>query len=255
MNALRKKLIVSAFIIAVSAIFFCRVLMPEGAVSVFNIVSYCVGDAGSGKNVLLAISGDGRTEDGERYGQRLLVCDDSAEKELKFLGRIPPDKILNSIDLSSVKPIKIQLGDVNGDGVNEVSVCVYKTAVFHPVMAKRPFFLDLVDGVLIPVWQGSRLSRPFDDYILRDIDLDGIKEIVSVEYLEDGERVIAAYNWEGFGFEMVAQSDAFNGELQFVPDCEDKSEVEAVFSNSDEHYLLKFHLKEDKLEYRKIEAE
>lgn len=36
-------------------------------------------------------------------------------------------------------------------------------------MAKRPFFYDLVEGNLIPVWLGSRLSRPFDDYILNNL--------------------------------------------------------------------------------------
>jgi hypothetical protein len=104
--------------------------------------------------------------------RELLVCDAPAQTDLGKLGYIPPEKILYRIDLAGIRPMKVQLGDINGDGVCEISVCVYKTTTFHPVLAKRPFFFDLVDGNLIPVWLGSRLSRPFDDYILYDIDGD-----------------------------------------------------------------------------------
>jgi hypothetical protein len=111
--------------------------------------------------------------------------------------------------------MKVQLGDVNGDKVNEIALCVYKTTKFYPDLEKRPFFYDLVEGNLIPVWLGSRLSRPFEDYILSDMDADNIDEIVSIEQLENGKSVLAVYNWAGFGFEMQTESKAFDGSLAF----------------------------------------
>ena len=188
--------VASVILLALACVFlFLYKPLPEGAVSRRDIVSYCFGDAtNDGSPELLAIAGQGQNDDGERYGQDLIICDVAAEADIGDLGYIPAAKIRQRIDLSSIKPMKVQLGDVNGDGLNEVALCVYKTAKFHPVMAKRPFFFDLVKGNLIPLWLGSRLSRPFDDYVLYDLDADGIEEIVSIERLEDGDRVLAVYN-------------------------------------------------------------
>ena len=66
-------------------------------------------------------------------------------------------------------PLKVLAGDIDGDGRVEIGVCVYKTAKFHPVPAKRPFFYALQDGRLQPVWLGSRLAWPFADYRLFDL--------------------------------------------------------------------------------------
>lgn len=255
MKAWRKRLIGSAFLIIVlliSAYLFPRMFFPEGAVSHKDIVSYCVGDAtGDGTPELLAISGDGRLDTGERHGDFLLVCDATAEAEIKKHGYIPPEKIQHRIDLSAIKPLKVQLGDVNGDGVKEVAVCVYKTAEFHPIMAKRPFFFDLVDGNLIPVWLGSRLSRPFDDYILCDIDSDAIDEIISVEQLENDNRVIAVYNWRGFGFEMLTQSKEFDCKLYFDTETAGREAganiVNLIFSKDNHNTRLEFSLDNDNI--------
>lgn len=192
---------------------------PEGSILTSEIVSYCIGDAiGDGTNQLLAIAGEGEIDSGERHGEYLLVCEASAKDDMDSLGYIPPEKIYYNIDITGIKPLKVQMGDINGDGVKEIAICVYKTAKYHPVMVKRPFFFSLVEGNLIPVWLGSRLSRPFDDYILYDIDADDIDEIISIELLENDDRVITAYDWRGFGFEVLAQSDEFEGKLLFDSD-------------------------------------
>jgi len=191
--------------------------IPDGAVIAGDVLSYCAGAvADDGGDLLLAITGGGSTDAGERYGDCLLVCAASAVDTLETSGYIPPDGILNRIDLGRIKPMKIMSGDVNGDGKNEVSICAYKTANFHPVMAKRPYFFNISGYNLVPLWLGSRLSRPFSDYTLYDFDGDGADELVSDEYLHNGDRVVAAYKWKGFGFELFAQSDAID-EASFVP--------------------------------------
>jgi hypothetical protein len=254
MKAWQKRVIPAAagiLILALVYLLFCGP-PPEGSVLQRDIVSYCTGDAtGDGIPELLAVSGEGEIGTGERHGVLLLVCDESAEADLTSRGYIPPEKIRYSFDLSDYKPMKVQLGDINGDGVNEVSVCVYKTAKFHPVMAKRPFFFDLVGGNLVPVWLGSRLSRPFDDYILFDVNDDGADEIISIEALEDGRRVVAAYNWKGFGFELLDESEAFDGAISFGIGTRAPTELYVTYSNAREQSKLVFRLKEDALIYSK----
>ena len=248
-----QKRALAIFLITILAVIplFMLSRIPTGAVPLRKIVSYCVGDANNDNAPeLLAIEGEGKLETGERHGGFLLVCDVSAKADIEKLGYIPPEKIRHRIDLTAIKPIKVQLGDVTGDGINEIAVCVYKTAEFHPIMAKRPFFFNLVDGNLVPMWLGSRLSRPFDDYVLRDIDSDGIDEIVSVEQLEDGKRVLAAYDWRDFGFEMLAQSEAFDGKLIFNSNASEKAETGVTYINKEKTVYLKFSLDGERLTYK-----
>jgi len=184
-----------------------------------DIISWFTADIDEDENAeLLLIRTDDPEADltldtGERYGTYVEIYSD-----FDFQNDIPvpqgdPD---HQFDLSEIKPLYIQAGDINGDGITEIAVCVYKTAEFHPVPAKRPFFYDLLDGGLEPVWLGSRLARPFADYTLFDMDDDGIDEIISIEFTEDGNQVLAIYDWKGFGFEVKAVSEEMEGSLKFL---------------------------------------
>lgn len=112
-------------------------------------------------------------------------------------------------DFKDLKPWKVALGDIDGNALDEVSIGVYKETIFHPIMAKRPFIYSYEDGGLYPKWRGSRLARPFTDYIFQDIDGSGLDEIVSIEILEDGSKLINTYKWKGFGFEGYRESKSF----------------------------------------------
>lgn len=109
-------------------------------------------------------------------------------------------------NFSEFKPWKIAIGDIDGDGKDEVSVGMYKKSPFHQVMAKRPFIYSFENGRLEPKWRGSRLSKPFTDYDFYDIDGDSIDEIISVEILESNRKIINTYKWKGFGFEGYLES-------------------------------------------------
>lgn len=148
--------------------------------------------------------------------------DGDGEKELvlitkKFFSKYGAELVIYSStdeeiyrrDFSDLKPWKLALGDVDGDGIDELSLGVYKKTIFHPVMAKRPFIYRYEDGELYPKWRGSRLARPFEDYIFYDIDENGTDEILAIEILEDGKKLINTYKWRGFGFEGYRESRAF----------------------------------------------
>jgi hypothetical protein len=110
--------------------------------------------------------------------------------------------------MGSLNPWKVQCADVDGDGGLDISIGAYKTTPFHPVYAKRPFIYDF-NGSLEPKWLGSRLSKPFEDYVFEDIDSDGMDEIISSEILSNGKMLLNAYKWKGFGFEAMGCSGEY----------------------------------------------
>ena len=119
--------ITAAFILIV-ILLFSPSSPPKGAVLARDIVSSCVGDAeNDGALRFCAISGNGRTEDGERCGEFLLICDMSAESDIESLGYFTAEKIQHRIDLSDTMPIDVRIGDTNGDGMVEVIVLFYGT--------------------------------------------------------------------------------------------------------------------------------
>lgn len=119
------------------------------------------------------------------------------------------DKVFR-YDMKHLKPWKVQTCDIDGDGRKEISLGVFKTARYHPVEAKRPFLYEWSCEGIYPKWLGSRLSRPFKDYIFADIDSDGKDELVSTEILKEGGMVVNSYDWKGFGFEGAGESGSFN---------------------------------------------
>jgi len=148
---------------------------------------------------------------------------------------------------SELKPWKIMTGDVDGDGDEEIALGVYKESPLHQIMAKRPFIYSFNGEKLSPFWRGSRLSKPFDDFILYDLDGDGICEIVSSEYLEEGSMVINSYKWRGFGFEGFLQT----AELQTIKKIyESEGELSLSGSLNNKNIKAVVGISDDKLEWR-----
>lgn len=135
---------------------------------------------------------------GDEYGDNLTI--------------LSYDGIFAKVLEESVKylnPWKVQAGDIDGDNENEISLGVYTVSTYRKDLAKRPFIYNYAQNKLYPKWLGSRLSKPFGDYIFSDMDMDKMDELVSVEYLKDGRKDITAYKWTGFGFEGLGSSNAF----------------------------------------------
>lgn len=153
-------------------------------------------------------------------------------KEVKIFSCNSGLKEIYSEDFSSIKPWKVQACDVEGDGIKEISIGVYKKTKFHPIMAKRPFIYSWEGNRLYPKWRGSRLSKPFDDYIFVDIDKDGKDEIVAIELLQNGKKVINTYDWIGFGFEGKVQSETFDDILTIEKISREANTFEATISNN-----------------------
>jgi len=154
-------------------------------------------------------------------------------------------------DMTELNPWKVQTCDTDGDGRTEISLGVYKTARFHPVMAKRPFIFEWNGNAILPKWLGSRLARPFDDYIFSDIDGDGSDELISAERLEDGRKIVNSYSWKGFGFEGTGESDAFDDIIGIwkTSVIDGKEQVEALIDENGRQKRIILHFSGNKLEY------
>lgn len=204
-----------------------------------NIISSYISDINNDySDELLMITGKSNGS----FGENLLIF--SHDEELKEIYR-RHFKILN--------PWKVEVCDVDGDGIKEVSMGVYKKAQFHPVMAKRPFIYNWHGDDISPKWRGSRLSRPFEDYIFADIDGDGLDEIISIENLEDKRKVVSSYRWKGFGFERRAESKQYEEilSIQRVNGEGDKDDIAVKIEDNNGPEWILLHYSNEKLEMKK----
>ncbi len=223
----------------ISFCFVCLLCVLLTGCSGADLVSYCVADADgeAGEELLVIAGGKGGQvlPTGEAYGSHLEIYKDfSMEEDVPR----PRGKPWRRFDFTDLCPSKVQCGDVQGDGTMDIAITVYKKTRFHPVEAKRPFFYYLNNGNLVPLWRGSRLSRPFRDFVLADLDQDGADEILSLEETLEGKGILALYDWAGFGFDLAAQSREVDPETVFVQKyrleepvayCQSRGQYQAVF--------------------------
>ncbi|MES2733741.1 MAG: FG-GAP repeat protein [Bacteroidota bacterium] len=95
---------------------------------------------------------------------------------------------------------QLQHGDVNGDGIEDIAVGVIKTTRFDSIKRKRLFIFKLFDGYIRPLWLGSRVAQPLEDF--RVIVQKPFTAIRTIEKERDGSYLMAEYRWRGFGLEF-----------------------------------------------------
>ena len=151
-------------------------------------------------------------------------------------------------DIADLNAWKLEVGDIDGDGIDEIALGVYTESPLHPIDAKRPYIYSFNGEALIPKWRGSRLSRPFVDFVLYDIDEDGTDEIIAIEILKSRKYKINSYKWKGFGFEGYLESK----ELIYTPNFHvDNKFLYIKIRGKEEYYKIEINEERSKLEWRK----
>lgn len=131
----------------------------------------------------------------ESAGEAIRVSIRSEEK-INYLQCFVNDSLTDSWPLQ-YPVFKLTKGDVNNDGNEDVLVGVIKATRRDSVVRKRLFIYQVRNRSIIPLWLGSSLSHPLEDFTIKQID--SVTVVRSVESEPSGQYLVAEYEWFGFG--------------------------------------------------------
>lgn len=112
-------------------------------------------------------------------------------------------------DFTDLKPWKIVLADVDGDGEKEILIAVHKTTHFD-AEAKNRLFIFTFDGEkLYKKWTGSQIAGWWSDFYVGDLLPIRGEQLLFVERIDGGAR-LQLYYWFDFGFQLLATSATYD---------------------------------------------
>ena len=107
---------------------------------------------------------------------------------------------------------RMETGDVDGNGTVEALVGVIKATRFYPEKARRLFIFKNYEGLVRPMWLGSKLGGKLKDFHFYD------GRVRSLETNAKGQFTVAEYRWDDFGmaFERYLIRDAGEAEARRI---------------------------------------
>ena len=87
----------------------------------------------------------------------------------------------------------METGDVDGNGTVEALVGVVKTTRFYPEKGRRLFIFKNYQGLVRPMWLGSKLGGRLQDFHYCD------GRVRSLETNAKGQYTVAEYRWDDLG--------------------------------------------------------
>jgi len=118
-------------------------------------------------------------------------------------------------DFTTRKPWKIEISDIDGDGVKEILIAVNKTTHFDQTEKNRMFIFNFDDEKLYKKWTGSQIAGIWKDFFVGDLVSIPGEELIFIEQTTDGKEKISIYYWFDFGFFLLASSGSYQ-EIQNV---------------------------------------
>lgn len=148
----------------------------------------------------------------------------------------PSDTLWESPDTWQVKQAAV--GDLNWNGIPEITLLIWRPFkpwpvdrfLVHPGRIEthqnsegQSCHIILIEyeptsGKFEEGWAGSALARPLNDFRVMDLDGDSKQELVALETSYDApsssSESLAAWEWSGFGFQLVARKEGLFFSLQ-----------------------------------------
>ncbi len=112
-------------------------------------------------------------------------------------------------DFTGLKPWKLELGDVDGDGMIEIVTAVRKTTYYDREERNRLFVFNYGEAGLVKKWTGSQIAGNWTDFEIGDLVSTRGEEIVFLSRTKEGRDKLFVYAWYDFGFLMLAQSEEY----------------------------------------------
>ena len=110
---------------------------------------------------------------------------------------------------------RMETGDVDGNGTIEALVGVIKATRFYPEKGRRLFIFKNYQGLVRPMWLGSKLGGILQDFHFRE------GRVRSLETNAKGQYTVAEYCWDDFGlvFEryLIRDADESEARRKFEP--------------------------------------
>ncbi|MBN1950006.1 MAG: nuclear receptor-binding factor 2 [Bacteroidales bacterium] len=95
---------------------------------------------------------------------------------------------------------RFQTGDIDRDGSVDVLVGVIKATRFDPIPRKRVFIFKDCEGAVRPLWLGSQLGIPLEDFRFYQTRGEPCVRIIGRE--NNGKYLVAEYTWQKFGLKF-----------------------------------------------------
>lgn len=89
--------------------------------------------------------------------------------------------------------------DVNGDGLDEALVGVYKTSRYFTQPSRRVFIFKNYHGLIRPLWLSSRLGGDLVDFTIEGSSIRAIEVMTHSDGVAAAQYHINDYAWRGFG--------------------------------------------------------
>ncbi len=152
--------------------------------------------ASDGQKVYAIVSSTNNQE----YGDILMVFE--ITKEGNYLREY-------SNDFPNLKPWKLEVADIDQDGITDILTGVRKTTHYDPVEKNRFFVFNYIEGKLVKKWTGSQIAGTWNDFYVGDFLPAKGEEVLFLSQTKDGREKLGIYYWFQFGFLMLAQSEEY----------------------------------------------
>lgn len=141
----------------------------------------------------------------------IIACTDNIENTNTSIALISENDTLHYVQIQTdsttdkwelpYQVYQFQTGDIDNNGIDDIMVGVIKTTRFDSTMSKRLFIFKNYKGFVRPLWLGSRLGQPLEDFcFVKDNDGSFIR---SIEKERSGKYLVAEYRWQKFGLEFT----------------------------------------------------